>query len=120
MVKYLKTLVNVNLIEALLRRYLKINGYMVTVPTKLAKYLKDEYKINFQDILVEVLNNVRVSRVKDSLVQVYIKDKKMGDTTLGGLLELLEYGNRNIQPPKIMTKLFNKSLLQVKSYLGGE
>lgn len=119
MVKYLKTEINAKLIEAVLKRYLQINKYYVVIPNKLVKYLDEKYKININYILNELIENVRVDRVKDDIVQIIILNKKINDTTLEELIQLVEYGNTEIQPTRCISRLFNTSLLQVKNYLGG-
>ena len=119
MVKYLKTEVNAKLIEALLIRYINMNKYYVVIPNKLIKFLEENYKLNINYIISEMITNLRVNKVKKDLIQIFTLDKKIGETTLESLLQLVEYGNRDIPPSNCISKLLNKSLLQVKNYLGG-
>lgn len=119
MVKYLKTEINPKLIEVLLRRYMQINKGYVKISDKLVTYLNEKYKLNLGHILNEMITNLRVGRIKENLVQIYVLDKKIDTTTLWDLLQLIEYGNREIGPCKAVSKLLNKSLMDAKNYLTG-
>lgn len=119
MVKYLKTEIDAKLIEALLKRYLQMNKRYVRISVKLIKFLEEEYKLNVNYIINELISNIRVNKVKKDLVQVFVLDKQIGNTTLSDLIQLIEYGNRDIEPSRCINKILNKSLLQVKDYLGG-
>ena len=119
MIKYIKTEISSKLVESLLRRYLGLNKRYIVIRNKLTTYLNEKYQLNIYIIIDHLIKDIRVSRLKLDLVQVSIINEKIKDTTLQELLQLVEYGNRDIPPSRCINKLLNKSLLQVKDYLGG-
>ena len=119
MLKYLHTSLSGQNIRSVLVYYLYLNKRNVNISNKLVNYLETKYKINIYYIIDELIRNVRVSNVGEDLVQVYILNKKIGDTTLEGLIQLVEYGNRDVPPSNCISLLFNKSLNQTREFIGG-
>lgn len=119
MLKYLHTSLSGQNIRSVLVYYLYLNKRNVNISNKLVNYLETKYKINIYYIIDELIRNVKVSNVSKDLVQVYILNKKIGDTTLEGLIQLVEYGNRDVPPSNCISLLFNKSLNQTREFIGG-
>lgn len=119
MIKYLKTKVEPSFILQLLKRYLQMNKYSVIISNKLIVYLDKNYKITIYYIIDELINNIRVKPIKKDLLEIVILNEKIEDTSLQELLQLVEYGNLEIQPSRAISKLLRKSLNQVNNYLGG-
>lgn len=119
MIRYLKTKAQPELILQLLKRYLQMNKYSVIIQNKLVVYLDKNYNITIYYIIDELINNIRVKPVNKELLEIVILNEKIEDTTLQELLQLVEYGNLDIQPSKAISKLLQKSLNQVSNYLGG-
>lgn len=119
MIKYLKTEVNSEIIKSLLKRYMIIYKNSIAVPLKLKAYIKDNYKVDFNELVNEIIANVEVKQKEKNLLEIWIRDKSIKETKLLNLAQLIEYGNINIAPYKYYSKLLNKSILAVKSNLGG-
>lgn len=119
MLKYLHTSLSGQNIRSVLVYYLYLNKRTVNISNKLVSYLENNYKLNIYYIIDELIRNLKVSNVGDDLVQIYILNKKIGNTTLEGLIQLVEYGNRDVPPSNCISLLFSKSLNQTREFIGG-
>lgn len=119
MINYLKTSADCFVIKAELKRQLSINKKYVVIPNKLSLYLKEKYNLTIYNIIDKIIMNVNVTRIKNNLVQIFITDINIKDTTLTTIINLIEYGTLDIPASKAISSLFNKCILKVKDYLGG-
>lgn len=117
---YLTTLIDPTSIEKTLKYYLNINKYFLIIPDKIIKYIKDDNNIDVQEVIDLTINNTKVSSVKKDLVSIYILNQPVEDTTLESILQLIEFGNRDVYGTKQITKWMNTAISQVRRYIGGE
>ena len=121
MIKYLKTAVKNDLISYMIKNYMKSNMYIASslVSDKEKIYIEETYKVDLNKILSEFIDAIRVVRINNDILEVYSLDKPIGTTSLNKLIQLLEFGNRNIKQTRCISKLLDKSIESVKEYIGG-
>lgn len=119
MIKYLKTYIGPNIIKPLLVRYMTIYKNNINVPKKLKQYLQDNYELTISTLASYIISSIDIKSLKDSLIEIRIKDRYIGETKLNKLVQLIEYGSREIPPAKYMSKLMDMSLRSVVDELGG-
>lgn len=119
MVKYIKTEISEKAVIHVLVYYLKMCKCVVILPNKTTQYIKDIYSINTDRILDKMISNVNVIKVDPDLLSIEILDEKINKTTLKSLVNLIEYGNRDIPASGCISKMFNKAIELTKDSLGG-
>ena len=117
---YLRTSIQSDLVEKILRKYLFLYKPYVNISDKLIAYLEEKYKLNLNYVLKELIDNIRLNEIEKDLLQITIRDKKINKTSLKELVQLIEFGNRNIPPSKEISKLLTRALNHTKAYLEGE
>ena len=83
-------------------------------------YLQDNYNIDINDLWNKMISNTKVTTVKKNLLSIEIVDDKINKYNLESILKLLEYGNRDIPPMEIISKIYSRALLLTQNNLGGE
>ena len=119
MIKYIKTTVSEKLVIRYLQYYLKLCRYMIILPNRSIKYIKDNYNVSISYIINKLINNVNIIKVDPDLLSVEIIDEKINDTTLKSLIKLIEYGNRDIPGSGCISKMMNRAIELTKDCLGG-
>lgn len=116
---YLKTEMDSKTVETWLKKYIYLNSVYVNIPNVLKDYLKDNYNIGINQILIAIRNNVRVIRREEKLVQITVLNSDLNNTPLQTLMHLIEYGNRDVQGTKQISILFQRALSCTKDRLWG-
>lgn len=119
MIKYLTTELDPKIIEPIVQYYLKLNKNFVIVSDKLKNYLKENFELTLTDVLDLMVLNVRVSKIEDDIVSVYILNVPVGESSLETILQLIEFGNRDVPPTNQISKLLNRVMLLTENRLGG-
>ena len=120
MVWYIKTICPDSILLPFVKKEVYINSAYAVADIKLTEYLKKEYNLTVFNILRYVYSNLRADTVEPNLHQIYIIDQKVTEKAkLNDLLKVLEYGSLDIKPNRIVSKLMNTSIEQVKNHLGG-
>ena len=117
---YLKTIGSSKYIEPILKYYLKLSINTTMVKNKIIKYLQDNYNIDINDLWNKMISNTKVTTVKKNLLSIETIDDKITKYNLESILKLLEYGNRDIPPMEIISKIYSRALLLTQNNLGGE
>ena len=119
MIKYLKTAVKNDLISYMIKNHMKSNMYIASslVSDKEKIYIEKTYKVDLNKILSEFIDSIRVVRINSDILEIY--SLNIGTTSLNKLIQLLEFGNRNIKQTRCISKLLDKSIESVKEYIGG-
>jgi hypothetical protein len=116
---FLKTPVDNKTIESILKRHLYIDSFYVNFPSKLNDYLNSNFNVEGKDVLKVMRDNIRIIKYND-LSNIIFFDVKINDKiSLMKLLQLIEYGNRDVQGSKIITNLLTQGLREVRNDLGG-
>ena len=115
----LKTEMDVNTVLILVKKYVAFNSVYFNVPQKLSSYLEETYQLSVQQILQALKKSIRVTRSKDDLIHVTLFDSMINNVSLKEVLQLMEYGNREIPPFKLISAFFNNVLTRVQNVLGG-
>lgn len=119
MIKYIKTTTSEKLVINYLKYYLRLCSYMVVLPNRSIKYIKDNYNVSISYIVVKLINNINIIKVDPDLLSVEIINEKINDTTLKSLIKLIEYGNRDIPGSGCISKMINKAIELTIDCLGG-
>ena len=119
MIKYLNTTQDPKIIESIVKYYLNLNKNSVIISDKLKNYLDENFQITLNEILDLLIINVRVSKVEQDIVSIYILNIPVGDSKLETILQLIEFGNRDIPQTNQISKLLNKTITQTENRLGG-
>lgn len=119
MVKYIKTKISEKTVIHSLVYYLNMCRCMVILPNKTIEYIKDNFNISIDQILDKMISNINIIKVDQDLLSMEIINEKINKTTLKSLLNLLEFGNRDIPASNCISKIFNKAIELTKDYLGG-
>lgn len=120
MLWYIKTCCSNDIIASKLGRYLYLNIHNYKLNNKIKEYIESKYDISIKDIIEYLYKNLRVVNMKEDFHQIYILDETIDNKIqLSSLLNLLEYGNRDIPGTKMISSIINKSLDEVKDDLGG-
>ena len=118
---YFKTMLSPQIVKPFIRNsMLFYSSFYTTKNVNVDLYLKRNYDVSIEDVLIGFIKNLKVNRVKDTLLQIYCDNHSyIKGRNLNELISFLEYGNLEIQPPKIMFKFLNSSLKRTKNILGG-
>ena len=120
MLWYIKTYCSNEIIASKLSRYLYLNIHNYKLNNQVKEYIESKYDISIKDITNYLYKNLRIVNMNEDFHQIYILDETIDDKIrLSSLLNLLEYGNRDIQGTKMISFIINKSLDEVKDDLGG-
>lgn len=116
---YLRTSIPANYLSKYINRYIKMY-YPTIYDNTLNNYLLKNYNTNIYNVLNYLLKWTKASNVQPNLVQFYFDNNVyLGNAKLKDIVEFLEYGNLEIKSPKVITKIFNKSISKLKDRLGG-
>ena len=119
MLFYFKTKIPVRILYPFLKRYIDISSYHYT-NLLLDNYLKTNYNISLYNILQDIKNNVKISNINDSLIQVYFdKNKMINGNKLEYIISFLEYGNLDVKSPKLISRIITNSLIMLDNEIGG-
>lgn len=116
---YLKTEMGAKGVEKQLKRYLYLNSVYVDIPDNFKNYLKLNYNITLNQILIAIRNNTRVLQVDENSVQIIVINTDLNNTSLQSLMQLVEYGNREIQGTHQISLLFQRSIVAVRKMFRG-
>lgn len=119
MIKYIKTTTSEKLVINYLKYYLRLCSYIVVLPNRSIKYIKDNYNVSISYIIVKLIHNINIIKVDPDLLSVEIINEKINDTTLKSLIKLIEYGNRDIPGSGCISKMINKAIELTIDCLGG-
>lgn len=87
----------------------------VKFPRKLRKYLKANYpELNLKTVSNALQNNYEISRYNDTFLKITFRQTNIGNYSLDTVLQLLEYGNREIEPAHLISKLMDNVLKNLK------
>lgn len=87
----------------------------VKFPYKLRKYLKVNYpELNLKAVSNALQNTYEISRYNDTFLKITFRQTNIGNYSLDNVLQLLEYGNREIESPHIISKLMGNVLRNLK------
>lgn len=120
---YIKSALPPKDIKTLLNYYLLLNANSMSKTlnnSPLNEFINTNYDLSIYDILRAYIDNVFVTTLHDDVLVIsnrrltLIKNK-----SLDGLIGLLEFGNSEIRPPKIISSLMNASLRNLDSELEG-
>lgn len=117
---YIRTSIQSKTVEEILKKNLFLYKPYVRISPKLVDYLEENYRLNLNYVLKELINNIRLNEIEKDLLQITILDKKINKTSLKELVQLIEFGNRSIPPSKEISKLLTRALKHTKAYLEGE
>lgn len=122
MLFYIKTTMPPNVIAGYLKYYMNMYSYYFKYDSILLnKYLSINYKITLPKALDEITKWVKITEFKANLYQIRIDSNYyVGKFRLNDIANLLEYGNLQINAPKIISNLINLSLQKVRNTFGGE
>ena len=116
---YLRTSIPANYLSKYINRYIKMYLPKI-VNTTFNEYLVKNYGTNIYTVFEYLIKWSKASNVQPNLVQFYFDNNVyLGNTKLKNIIEFLEYGNLEIQSPKIITKIFNSAVGKLKDRLGG-
>lgn len=116
---YLSTSIPANYLSKYINRYIKMCLPKIH-DIVLNDYLIKNYNTNIYNVFEYLIKYSKASNVQNNLVQFYFDNNiYLGNTKLKNIVEFLEYGNLEIQSPKIITRVFNKSVSKLKDRLGG-
>ena len=119
MLYYIKTTIPTKTVEYFTRYYLN-TCLLNTYNYNLNNYMKANYKIDLKSLLKNLGKHCKVNSIGNYMFQVYFdKNVWIDNFKLVDILSLLEFGNLDIQPPKIISKAMNNALTFVKFRLGG-
>ena len=119
MLFYLKTEIPIKLLYPYLKRYINMNSYNCN-NILLNDYLRINYNISLSNTLRELSNNIKITNINNNLIQIYFnKNKIIGKNKLEDILSFLEYGNLDVRPPKLISKIMNNSLIMLNNAIGG-
>lgn len=87
----------------------------VKFPYKLRKYLKVNYpELNLKSVSSALQNTYEISRYNNTFLKITFRQTNIGNYSLDSVLQLLEYGNREIESPHIISKLMDNVLRNLK------
>lgn len=87
----------------------------VKFPYKLRKYLKVNYpELNLKAVSNVLQNTYEISRYNDTFLKITFRQTNIGNYSLDNVLQLLEYGNREIESPHLISKLMDNVLKNLK------
>ena len=119
MLYYIKTIVSTQSLKKPMEYYLDLFSYNIH-NNELNSYLIFNYKINLNSILKNIIRYCKLNEVENCIYQIYFdKNAYIGKEKLSNIIQLLEYGNLDIQPPKIISKWIKNTLDFVRYRTGG-
>lgn len=92
-------------------------GKSVPIADKLKQILSRDYpKIQQKDILIYMRKNCVVNKDTDNIVKISFRNT---NNHMFQLLQLLEFGNRELESPHYISNIMNKVLSAIKFKTGG-
>lgn len=117
MVFYFKSDISSKFIQPLIHRYIsmEMSGYK---NNSLDNYLKKNYNTNLKNVINNINFYCRVTDFKDNLLSIYWNNNiNIGNNNLDTLIKLLEYGNLDIPPLKLISNSFVNIVKNIKNRL---
>ena len=121
MLFYLRSDFSPNNILSELRHYLNILSYNYNKKYRnINSYLIKNYNINLNMVLNSLKQEIKITPIENKIFQLYIdKNIHIGKNNLNIILNFLEYGNLEINSPKIISSLMRESIKYTKLFLEG-
>lgn len=117
---YIKTECDDKTLLTKLRYYISIGKKYIVIDNKLKNVLEKTYKLTVDDIIKYLYKDIRIKEVEPLLHQIYILDESINNKIhLKQALQLLEYGDVDIQPERVVSRLIQRCINQIKGDLGG-
>lgn len=117
MVFYFKSNISSKYIQPLIHRYIsmELNSY---TNSSLDTYLKNNYNINLKSVIDSINFYCRVTDFKDNVLSIYWNNNIIIENNdLNTIMQLLEYGNLDIPPLKLISGSFTNIIKSIKNRL---
>ena len=116
---YIRTYIPPKYLKYYLQRY--IDMYSIKIDDiKINDYLTKNFKTNLKQVFNYLKLYCNLSTFKPNIVEIYCNSNVyLGNTKLTNIVNFLEYGNLDIQSPKIISKLFKNVINGIKNALRG-
>ena len=121
MLFYLRSDFSPNNVLSELKHYLNILSYNYNRKyVNINSYLIKNYNINLNMVLNSFKQEIKITPIENKTFQLYIdKNIHIGKNNLNIILSFLEYGNLEINSPKIISSLMRESIKYTKLFLEG-
>ena len=119
MLYYMSTRVPPHVITPVLRYYVDMFSHRQG-NFLIDRYLMKTYGTTLSNALHTLINNCNVNSVKDDILQIYIDGNRyIGRYKLKDIAQFLEFGNLDIQSPRMISSIINNAIHYVRTWLGG-
>lgn len=117
MVFYFKSSIPSTFIQPLIHRYIsmEMGGYKNNL---VDSYLKKNYRVDLKTVVNNINFYCKIADFKDNALSIYWNNNIcVGSSDLGTLIKLLEYGNLDIPPLKLISRSFTNIIIGIKNRL---
>ena len=120
MVYYLRTSVPANVVKILMGRYILQEKSKFNKNYLLNSYISKNFNTSIDEIFMYFATYFKVSSVEKNQLQIYCDQNiYLGKRKLEYITRFLEYGNLDIEAPKIISRMMQGVIKNIKNDLGG-
>ena len=119
MIYYLKTSIPASAIQGLLKYNVEGVCNTIQINPDIVTYLKNQYNVLPKQLFNSFCDNLNTTADKN-LIQIYFNQNAfINKSRLIDVLQFLEYGNLEIQSPRLVSKILTTSLNKTINMTGG-
>lgn len=120
MVYYLRTSIPINVVKTLMGRYILQEKNKFNKNYLLNSYISKNFNTSIDEIFMYLATYFKVSSVEKNQLQIYCdQNVYLGKRKLEYITRFLEYGNLDIESPKIISRMMQGVIKNIKNDLGG-
>ena len=121
MLFYLRSTMPLSTISSTLKSYIDYYSNFFKSNNALDSYLKNNYNMNLNDVFNHLINDIKISDMKNSTYQIYYdKYNFVNNNQFTTVLQFIEYGNLEVKAPKMLSIIMNEAINRTKDEFGGE